>query len=82
MKGIADRIRLLMEDRPFRAFSVHTSDGQVATVREPTFAWVHPFGRMMYVCQDPSADTEEFIHLVHVTKLTKGTRQSQNRRNK
>jgi hypothetical protein len=82
MKGIAERIRLLMEDRPFRALSIHTSDGAVVTVRDPEFGWIHPLGRTMYVCQDPTVDTEEIIHLVHVTKLTKGTRQSQNRRRK
>jgi hypothetical protein len=82
MKGIAERVRLMLESHPFKAFTVHTSDGQAVTVRQPNFAWIHPFGRTMYVCPDPAADTEEIIHLLHVTKLTTGTRQSHNRRNK
>lgn len=69
MQGIAERIRLMLEGRPFRAFSVHTSDGKVVTVRDANFAWLHPFGRTMYVCQDPSVDTEEVINVLHVTKL-------------
>lgn len=82
MQGIAERIRMMLGERPFRAFTVHTSDGQVVTVRDSNFAWLHPFGRTMYVCPDPSADTEEVINVLHVTKLSKGGRQSHNRRNK
>jgi hypothetical protein len=82
MKAIAERIRMLLGEHPFRAFTIHTSDGKVVTVRDPEFAWVHPFGRTMYVCQDPNVDAEEVIHLMHVTKLSKGGRQSHNRRNK
>ncbi len=82
MKAIAERIRIMLEGRPFRAFTIHTSDGQAVTVRDSNFAWLHPFGRTMYVCPDPKIDTEELINLLHVTKLSKGTRQSHNRRNK
>jgi hypothetical protein len=82
MTGIVERIRIMLAGRPFRPFTVHTLDGQVVTVRDANFAWIHPFGRTMYVCADPNVDSEEVINILHVTKLSKGGRQSHNRRNK
>jgi hypothetical protein len=69
-----ERIRAMLGERPFRPFSIHTSDGQVVTVRAPDFAWVHPSGRTMYVCPDPDVDADEVIDLLRVTKLATGVR--------
>jgi hypothetical protein len=75
------RIRAMLEERPFRPFEIHTSDGKGVTVTSPDFAWIHPYGRTMYVCPDPDVDADEVIDLRHVTKLTTG-RQPRGRRRK
>jgi hypothetical protein len=82
MQAIADKIRTMLEVRPFRPFAIFTSDGQASTVRDPNFAWIHPYGRTMYVVTDPTSTADEVINLMHVTKLATGVRHSQNRRNK
>ena len=69
MRGVTDKIRALLNSRPFRPFTIFTSDGQKTTVNDPEFAWVHPFGRTMYVCPDPNRDVDQVIDLLHVTKL-------------
>ena len=66
------RIRAMLDGRPFRPFDIHTSDGKVVTVTAPDFAWIHPSRRTMYVCPDPNVDADEVIDLLHVTKLTQG----------
>jgi hypothetical protein len=81
MRGIVEKIRTKLDERPFRPFTIFTSDGKVATVKNPMFAWIHPAGRTMYVCEDPASDADEIIHLVHVTKLASGSvRHGNNRR--
>jgi len=82
MRGVTDKIRALLNSRPFRPFTIFTSDGQKTTVADPEFAWIHPFGRTMYVCPDPNSSADEVINILHVTKLATGLRHSQNRRNK
>jgi hypothetical protein len=83
MRGIVEKIRTKLDVRPFKPFTIFTSDGKAATVKDPAFAWIHPAGRTMYVCSDPTSDADEIIHLMHVTKLAiDSVRQSQNRRNK
>jgi len=66
------RIKTMLDERPFRPFDIHTSDGRRVTVRAPDFAWINPTGRTMYVCPDPNVDADEEIDLLHVTKLTQG----------
>jgi hypothetical protein len=79
---IQERIKAMLDERPFRPFTIFTSDGRVATVKNPGFAWVHPAGRTMYVCPDPSVDVDEVINLLHITKLATGVRHSDNRKKK
>lgn len=69
-----DRIKAMLDERPFRPFEIHTSDGKVITVKSPEFAWIHPFGRTMYVCPDPDVDVDEVIDIDHITKLVNGAR--------
>ena len=64
-----DRIKAMLDERPFRPFEIHTSDGKVVMVRSPDFAWIHPYGRTMYVCPNPERDVDEVIDILHVTKL-------------
>jgi hypothetical protein len=74
------RIRAKLDERPFRPFDIHTSDGKTVTVKAPDFVWVHPSGRTMYVCPNPNVDADEVIDLRQVTKLTSG-RQQRGKRN-
>ena len=76
------RIRAMLDERPFRPFIIHTSDGKVVTVTAPDFAWIHPSLRTMYVCPDPAVDADEVIDLLHVTKLTQGRARRNGRRRK
>lgn len=82
MTAIGRQIKAMLDDKPFRAFTIYTSDGQVVTVQDPNFAWLHPFGRTMYVCSDSRSAADEVIHVLQVTKLAHGVRHSQNRKNK
>ena len=70
----------MLDERPFRTFDIHTSDGRVVTVRSPEFAWIHPFGRTMYVCPNPAVDADEVIDLLHVTKLSQGSQRRNGKR--
>jgi hypothetical protein len=64
-----ERIRSMLDERPFRPFDIYTSDGKVVRVLGSDFAWVHPNQRTMYVCPDPNRDVDQVIDLLHVTKL-------------
>ena len=75
-----DRLKTMLDERPFEPFDIHTSDGDVIRVKSADFAWIHPFGRTMYVCTNPDVDADEVIDLRHVTKLTTGKRQRGKRR--
>jgi hypothetical protein len=66
-------MKALLEERPFKAFSIHTSDGDVVRVRSPEFAWLHPSKRVIFVATSASEDREEIIDLLHITKLTIST---------
>jgi hypothetical protein len=76
------RIRAMLDERPFRPFDIHTSDGKVVAVTAPDFAWIHPSGRTMYVCPDPTIDADEVIDLLHITKLGQGRHRRNGRRRK
>jgi hypothetical protein len=82
MKGVVEKIRGMLNSRPFRPFTIFTSDGQKTTVNNPNFAWIHPFGQTMYVCPDPNSAADEVINILQVTKLATGVRHSQNRKNR
>jgi len=82
MKGIVQKIRGMLESRPFRPFTIFTSDGQKTTITNPSFAWVHPYGRTMYICPDPESAADEVINITQVTKLATGVRHSQNRKHR
>jgi hypothetical protein len=74
-----DRLKTMLEERPFEPFEIHTSDGDVVRVRSADFAWLHPGKRTMFVAVDPKFDTEYVINLRHITKLA-ATRGSNGRR--
>jgi hypothetical protein len=65
-----ERLRAALDERPFKWFDIHTSDGQVVRVKSPEFAWMHPSKRVVLVATDPKLDTEEVIDLLHITKLS------------
>jgi len=64
-----DRLKARLDERPFKPFLIHTSDGDVIRVKSPDFAWIHPSKRTMFVATDPKFDKEYVIDLLHVTKL-------------
>jgi len=76
------RVRAMLDERPFRPFDIHTSDGKVVTVTSPDFAWIHPFGRTMYVCPNPNVDADAVIDLLHITQLSQGRARRNGRRRK
>ena len=64
-----DRLKTMLDERPFVPFDIHTSDGDVIRVKSSDFAWIHPGKRTMFVATDPRFDTELVINLRHITKL-------------
>ena len=74
-----DRLKTMLDERPFLPFDIHTSDGDVIRVKSPAFAWIHPGKRTMFVATDPRFDTEYVINLRHITKLA-ATRGANGRR--
>ena len=65
-----ERLKTVLEEKPFRRFKIHTSDGEVVSVKSQEFAWLHPNKRVILVATDPNLDTEEVIDLLHITKLS------------
>jgi hypothetical protein len=63
------RLKAMLDEKPFKAFEIHTSDGEVVLVKSPEFAWLHPNKRTIYVATNPAIDREEIIDLLHITKL-------------
>src|SRR6266480_2525090 len=64
-----NRLKTMLDERPFVPFEIHTSDGDVIRVRSADFAWLHPGRRTMLVATDPRSDTERVINLQQITKL-------------
>lgn len=77
-----ERIRAMLDEKPFRPFEIYTSDGKVVRVRSADFAWVHPNGRTMYVCPDPKKDVDQVVDVLHVTKLAYPARNGKGRSNR
>ena len=76
------RIKAMLDEKPFRPFEISTSDGKSVTVLHPDFAWIHPSRRTMYVCPDPNVDADAVIDLLHITQLAYGKRNGKGRRGK
>jgi hypothetical protein len=77
-----DRLKARLDERPFKPFFIHTSDGDVIQVKSADFAWIHPSKRTMFVATDPRFDTEYVIDLLHVTKLVEGRNSNGHRRSR
>ena len=69
---VYERLKAMLDERPFTPFYIHTSDGDVIRVKSADFAWIHPSHRTMFVATDPKFDTEYVIDLLHITKLVQG----------
>lgn len=65
------RLQAMLDDRAFRPFSIHTSDGEVVRAKSPEFAWLHPSKRVIFVATSSTVDREEVIDLLHITKLSR-----------
>jgi hypothetical protein len=59
----------LLEARPFRPFTVFTSDGRQFRVKSPDFAWHPPTSRMFWVYSD-EGDRAHLIDLHLVASAT------------
>jgi hypothetical protein len=76
---VYERLKAMLDERPFKPFYIHTSDGDVIRVKSADFAWIHPSQRTMFVATDPRFDTEYVIDLLHITKLA-SSRETNGRR--
>ena len=63
------RLKAMMDERPFKPFDIYTSDGEIVRVKSPEFAWIHPSKRTMFVATRADVDSEQVIDLLHITKL-------------
>jgi len=70
-----DRIRQLLDTKPFQPFTVYTGDGGSIDVLSREFAWLMPGGRTMIVSVPIVADAKqegEFeVHNIDVFLITK-----------
>ena len=76
-----ERLKTMLDERPFRPFQIHTSDGDVVQVKSSEYAWLHPSKRTIYVATDPLLDTEQVIDLLHITKLSRHNGSDKKHRN-
>jgi hypothetical protein len=65
------RVKALVDKKPFSPFNIHLADGDVVEVKSPEFIWLHPTGRVIYVAtgRDEQAD-DRIIDLLLVTQLS------------
>jgi len=73
-----EEIRKAHQARPFRPFTLRTSDGREYEVRHPEFLAMSPTGRTLVV-----ADTDgtfDHIDVVHVTSIHFNSGRSRSRR--
>ena len=65
------RLKALVDRRPFSPFQIHLADGDQVEVKSPEFMWLHPTGRVVYVATgtDEQAD-DRIIDLLLVTQLS------------
>jgi hypothetical protein len=65
------RIKALVDKKPFSPFNVHMADGDIVEVKSPEFIWMHPTGRVIYVAtgSDEQAD-DRIIDLLLVTQVS------------
>ena len=67
------RLKMLVDRRPFAPFSLHLADDDVVEVRSPEFIWLHPSKRVVFVAtgSEEAAD-DRIIDLLLVTQLSTG----------
>ncbi len=69
-----ERIKRILEEKPFTPFSIHTGDGSSVTVRSPEFAFLYPGGRTLLVVEGidegQMTSREHRIDVFLITKVT------------
>jgi hypothetical protein len=69
------RIKAILEDKPFKPFTVYTGDGGTVDVLSPEFAFLHPGGRTLLVSvpltSRPMAEEDFENHHIGVFLITK-----------
>lgn len=80
-----ERMRRILEVKPFEPFTVHTGDGSTVNVLSREFAYLHPGGRTLLVSvprtghPKTEADYEEHhIDVFLITKVTSPITRSRN----
>ena len=72
-----DRIKAVLETKPFQPFTIHTGDGSTVDVLSKEFAFLYPGGRTLLVsvpkkrgAKDEADFEEHRIDVFLITKLT------------
>ena len=66
-----ERLKALVDRRPFVPFNLHLAEGDVVAVRSPEFIWLHPSKRVVFVAtgSEEAAD-DRIIDLLLVTQVS------------
>ena len=65
------RLKALIEKKPFSPFYIHLADGDVVEVKSPEFIWLHPTGRVVYVATGRNEEADDrIIDLPLVSQLS------------
>jgi hypothetical protein len=78
---LVDQVDDLLEARPFKPFSVLTSDGREYYVKSHEFVWHPPASRMLWIYAD-QGDRAHLIDLHLVTSFDIGYKQNGSRSHK
>lgn len=72
-----DRIRRILDTKPFEPFTVHTGDGSSVNVLSKEFVFLHPGGRTLLVSvplkKKPTDESDYEEHQIDVFLITKVT---------
>ena len=76
-------IKRLLEEKPFKPFTIFTGDGSTVDVRSPEFAFLQPGGRTLRVfvplksnAREEDEFQEQSIDVFLITKVVTPSRQS------
>ena len=69
-----DRIKSILNARPFQSFRIHTGDGSTVDVKSPEFAYLYPGGRTLLIVsgtdEGQGRSEEHRIDVFLITKVT------------
>ncbi len=75
-----DRVKELLQAKPFKPFQIHVADGDVWGVKHPEMMWITPGGRTIFVATGPAEEDHiAILDLILVTKLIIANGQSRSK---